>query len=483
MSAPAGTRTRWGAVGALGLAMLAVTSEITVAAVALPGIGADLAVGPGATAWVLLAYTVPMAALGIPAGRWGDRADPRPVFLLAQLGIVLGTALTVLAPAFPVLIAGRVLQGVAASLVVAVYMPIVTAAVPAERRGRAISLIIMVMTVGTMAGAPAGGLVADAFGWRAVFLVKLPAVLAAVAAGAVLLDRRRVRGVPAPGRSLLAEAVLLGGALTALLVALDQGTGPAWRAPVAAAAAVALFAGWVRLPAAGAVRAMVRRPAIRATLGALFAVSMTAGLVSFLVPWFVADVLTERSASGTSIGTETSASGTSIGTETSASGTSIGTGTAAASGSALLVFVGAVAAASPVAGWLTDRYGPLRITVAGGVSTTLALAALLPLGPGTGWTGLAGGMALAGLAAGLFNPAVNAAVLAAAPPGTEGATGGIAMTARTVGSAVGPALAALGWTLTGGGGSGWRLGVGILLVAAAAGTVVVLRPALRPAAA
>ncbi|ANY10425.1 hypothetical protein AFB00_26345 [Pseudonocardia sp. HH130630-07] len=426
--------------------MLAVTSEITVASVALPGIGADLGVGPGATAWVLLAYTVPMAALGIPAGRWGDRADPRPVFLLAQFGILAATAATVLAPTLPVLVAVRVLQGVAAALVVAVYMLIVTASVPPDRRGRAIGLIITVMTVGTMAGAPVGGLVADAFGWRAVFLVKVPAVLAAVVAGALLLDRRRVRGVPRPARSLLVEALVLGGAVTALLLALDRAGSAGWPAPAAGVLAIVLFLVWTRLPTARSVRELVRRPSFGPTLTALFAVSTTSGLVSFLVPWFVVDVLGR---------------------------------TATAGGTALLVFVAAVAVTSPVAGWLVDRIGPLRVTLAGGVLSVLALGALVPLGAGSGWTALAVGMALVGVAGGVFNPAVNAAVLAAAPAGSEGATGGIAMTVRTVGSAVGPAIAALGWTLTGGGTAGWRLGVAVLLVLALAGTAVVLGPALR----
>ncbi|BBG02252.1 MULTISPECIES: MFS transporter [Pseudonocardia] len=448
MNAPetAPVRTRWGAVVALGLAMLAVTSEITIAAVALPGIGSGMGVGPGATAWVMLAYTVPMAALGIPAGRWGDRADPRPVFLIAQAGLLLGTAATVLAPTFAVLIGARVLQGIAGALVVAVYMPIVTAAVAPERRGSAISVIITIMTVGAMAGAPIGGLVADAVGWRAVFLVKVPAVLAAVVTGAILLDRRRVRGVPLPDRSVLAEAVLLGGAVTALLLALEQGAGPVWQAPLAAVLAVALLAGWSRLPAAAAVVELVRRPRFGATLAALLTLSLGAGLSAFLVPWFVTDVVR---------------------------------GTAATSGAALLAFVAAMAITSPVAGRLTDRFGALRITVAGGSLSVLALAVLLPLGDGSDATALAWRMALFGIAAGVFNPAVNAAVLAAAPAGAEGATGGIAMTVRTIGAAVGPAAVALGWTLTGGGTPGWRLGIGILLVAAAVGTLAVLRPALR----
>lgn len=439
-------RARWGAVVALGLAMLAVTSEITVAAVALPGIGSGLGVGPGATAWVLLAYTVPMAALGVPAGRWGDRADPRPVFLLAQAGLLLASVATALAPTFALLVAARALQGVAGALVVAVYMPILTAAIPPDRRGRAISLIIMIMTVGTMAGAPVGGLVADTLGWRAVFLVKLPAVAAAVVVGMLVLDRRPERGLPVPERALWVEAALLGGAVAALLLALDRSSGPGWRTPVAAVVAVALGWAWLRRPGTAAVRTLVARPAFGVTLFALFAMSLGVGLTAFLVPWFVSDVQG---------------------------------GTASASGAALLVLVGAIAATSPLAGWLADRYGPLQVTAAGGVLTVVALAALLPVGPGSGWADLAWRMALVGVAGGLFNPAVNAATLAAAPAGMEGATGGVAMIVRTVAGAVGPAVAALCWTLTGGGAAGWRLGVGVLLVAALAGSLVVLRPAWR----
>lgn len=52
--------------------MLVVTSEMTIAAVTLPWLGTDLGANPSATAWVLLAYALPMAALGVPAGRRGD---------------------------------------------------------------------------------------------------------------------------------------------------------------------------------------------------------------------------------------------------------------------------------------------------------------------------------------------------------------------------------------------------------------------------
>jgi len=157
--------------------MLVVTSEMTIVAVTLPGLGAELGVGHAATAWVLLAYALPMAAIAVPAGRWADGADVRCTFTVSMLGVGVASVLGALAPAFGVLLIARVLQGMAAGLTVAVYMPIVIGSVRQEQRGRAIGYIITIMTVGSMAGVPLGGLVAGTLGWRDVFLMKLPLLL------------------------------------------------------------------------------------------------------------------------------------------------------------------------------------------------------------------------------------------------------------------------------------------------------------------
>lgn len=118
-------RTRWGPVVALGLAMLVVTSEMTIAAVTLPGLGAELGVGPAGTAWVLLAYALPMAAIAIPAGRWADGADVRSTFTFSMVGVGVASLLGALAPSFWVLLISRVLQGMAAGMIVAVYLPLI----------------------------------------------------------------------------------------------------------------------------------------------------------------------------------------------------------------------------------------------------------------------------------------------------------------------------------------------------------------------
>ncbi|MEU4744295.1 MFS transporter [Actinosynnema sp. NPDC023658] len=423
MTQDAQVRTRWAPVVALAMAMLVVTSEMTVAAVVLPGLGGELDVGPAGTAWVLLAYTLPMAAIAIPAGRWVDRADVRSAFLLSLAGVAVAGVLTAVAPAFWVLLLGRVLQGAAGSLVLAGYMPIVVAAVAPEQRGRAIGYVITIMTVGGLVGAPLGGFVAGAFGWRSVFLLKLPVVVVALWLGWRSL-RGDGRGLPVPDRGLVLEAVLLGGAITSVLLAFED---RAWLLVVALVSAV----WWGRLPASRPVLALVRRRPFGLPLLTLSLVSTLGGVMFFLVPYHVTDVLG---------------------------------GTPEDVGVALLVFVAGVSALAVVSGWLTDRYGPWRVTMAGSVLSALALGLLLL--PVTSFVDLCWRLAVLGVGQGLFNTAMNALVVAGAPEGMAGAAGGLSSTARMVGQTVGPAVAALAAGLAGGGGAGFRTGVAVLTAVA-----------------
>lgn len=439
-------RTKWGPVVALGLAMLVVTSELTITAVTLPGLGAELAVGPAATAWVLLAYALPMAAIAIPAGRWADGADVRSTFAFSMIGVGVASVLGTLAPTFATLLASRVLQGLAAGLIVAVYMPVVIASVRPEQRGRAIGAIITIMTLGGMAGVPLGGLVAGTFSWREVFLLKLPLLLAALWLAFRTLARTG-RGLPRPSLALVQEALLLGGAVTAVLLAVDQVDGRPVVAGGLAVAAVLLGLWWARLPASRPVLTLVRRPAFTVTLVALLAMSFTMGLIAFLLPYFVSDVMA---------------------------------GTPQLTGVALLFFVGAVAPTAPLAGGLSDRYGTTAVARVGSAVTVAAMLAMLTLTAEADLVDLAWRLALLGIGAGLFNAPINTAILAHTPDGMAGTAGGIGMTVRTVATTIAPAVAALAWSVAGGGVLGFRTGVGVLSGMTLVGLLALVLPA-RPA--
>ncbi|MGE3286676.1 MAG: MFS transporter [Pseudonocardia sp.] len=438
-------RTRWAPVVALGIGMLVVTSDISIMAVTLPGIGAEFGVGPATVAWALLAYALPLGAMAVPAGRWADGAGVRPAFLLALAGVAVTSVLGALAPTFPLLLVTRVAQGFSGGIVIAVFMPLLLRTVHVAQRGRAMGTIVTIMTIGGAAGVPVGGLVAGVLGWREVLLLKLP--LVAVAIVTVLRSVPPGGGLPVPGRALVGEALLVGGAVTALLLGLDRIAAAPGLAAALFAGAAALLLVWGRLDAARPLLALARRPEVAAMLVALFAVSATMGLMAFLVPFLVADVL-GRSPEFTGV--------------------------------VLLFLIGTMAPVSSLSGWASDRLGTRRVALAGAVVAVVGVLTMLGLPADAGLVDLAWRLAVLGAGIGLFNPPLNAAILAASPPAMAGTAGGLAMTVRTLAMTGGPAVAALAWTAAGGGLAGFRAGVLALSCIAALGVAALAAPWRSP---
>lgn len=425
--------TRWAPVVALALAMLVVTSDASVAAVALPNIGVDLGVGPAATSWVLLAYALPMAALSIPAGRWIDRADPRLIFLLSMIGVGVTSVLAALAPTLWLLLVARLLQGIAGGLTLAVYMPVIAASVRADQRGRAISSVVTIMTIGGMVGASLGGLVAGGLGWRAVFLMKLP-LLVVVLWLSLRAFPSNGKGLPWPGAAVLRESAVLGGAIAAALVAFNQ-------QPLVAVVALVLGVVWVRLPASRPVITLVRGRRFGLTMSGLFLMCFNGAVMVFLLPYFVSDVLHR--------GPEVT-------------------------GVLLLVNIGAMSVVSPLAGWLADRFGPIPVATAGAALTAVATLVLVTLGADATLVDVGWRLAVMGAAFGIFNSPIIAAIMATAPKDATATAGGVSGTARMIAMTVAPAVMVLCWNLAGGGVAGFHSGLIVLTAIEVVGVLVLL---------
>lgn len=423
--------TEWKAVVTLALATLIVASELTLAAFALPQISSELAVSPAATAWVLLAYTLPLVAMAIPAGRWVDGADIRWVFLLSLGGIGLASGLAALANTFAVLLFARALQGLASALYLSVYMPVVSTTVAVSQRGRAISAIATIMMLGSVALAPLGGWVAESLGWRAVFLVKMPLLLLALCLGYYILPNTKAglgltQRLPIPHRALWWEMLLIGAAASVLLAAFEMLARQVAVGLILAVFSLLIFFGWSRLAYSKQVVAMLARPRFGLPILALMLVSAMTGLMSFTLPFFVMEVM------GREPGTLSLA---------------------------MLGFVLAAACVSPLSGTLADRYGALNVATAGAALSVLGLSTLLSLDMGSTGVELALCTAATGLGMGLFNAPNMAAILEASPANATGTASGLSSVARMMGSTLGPAVAALSWNLSGGGIAGLHSGV------------------------
>jgi MFS family permease len=135
------SRRRWTVLVVCALSMFLVGLDTTIVNVGLPAIGRGLGVGTRSLEWVVDAYTVVLASLLITSGALADRFGRRRVF---QCGLVVFGAASLacaLGPSFGVLVAGRAVQGIGASMLSPVALAIVVNAMPDPReRAQAIGI-------------------------------------------------------------------------------------------------------------------------------------------------------------------------------------------------------------------------------------------------------------------------------------------------------------------------------------------------------
>ena len=152
----------------------------TMLAVALPDIASGTGGGVAASSWLVTSYVVAMATLGPFAGRLGDRIGRRRVLLWGLFAFALSSAAAGLAPSLEVLIAARLGQAIAGSLVFPNAMALLRDSLPEGRRAAGFGMLGSAVGVAAAVGPALGGALVGALGWRAIFLVNVPVVAAAI---------------------------------------------------------------------------------------------------------------------------------------------------------------------------------------------------------------------------------------------------------------------------------------------------------------
>ena len=183
----------------------------------LPAIRESFAANGATLTWIINGYLLPLSALLLLGGALGDRYGRRRLLVIGISVFAVASLLCAAAQNVTWLLAGRVLQGTGAALLMPNSLAILGATFEGEARGRAVGIWAAVGAAAGAIGPVLGGALIDLTGWRAIFLVNIP-----LAAAAIYLGWRYVpddRNVSA--RSLdLAGATLASVALTALTWAL-----------------------------------------------------------------------------------------------------------------------------------------------------------------------------------------------------------------------------------------------------------------------
>jgi MFS family permease len=168
------------ALAVLCLTQFMLVLDVNIVNIALPSLRRSLGIAESDLQWVVSAYVLCFGGFLLLSGRAADLFGRRKVFLfgigLFTCGsVVCGTALN-----SAVVILGRVLQGVGAAAASPAALAIVSTLFPQQgpSRRRALGIWSAAAPAGGAAGLILGGILTQAFGWRAVFLVNIPIGLA-----------------------------------------------------------------------------------------------------------------------------------------------------------------------------------------------------------------------------------------------------------------------------------------------------------------
>lgn len=417
---------RWRALGITLTAGFMGLLDVSIVAVALPSMERALGGSSAGVQWVVSGYALTFGLVLVAAGRLGDTWGRRRMFLASMAAFVLTSVLCGAAPSLGWLIAGRLVQGLAAGMVGPQNSGLIQDLFRGEERGVAFGLFGASVGLSTAVGPVLGGLLLGFFngpdGWRWIFFVNVPIGLVVLVLAPRLLPGTRPRAprTTPGGRLDLLGTVLLGtGVLAVMLPLLEPDRiGELWWLLLVATVLFVAFVRWeARVVRIGRHAPLLDMRLLTETPG--YASGAALGMtyfVGFSGIWLVLALFFQSG----------------LGLSPLYSGLAV---TPFAVGSAVSALAG---------GRLVARWGR-RLTVfglacvAGGlVGTAIALAdggadaALLAAGP----------LLVAGIGGGLVITPNITLTLDAVPVRMAGAAGGALQTGQRIGSAVGTALLA-----------------------------------------
>ncbi|MFG2482002.1 MULTISPECIES: MFS transporter [Streptomyces] len=221
------TELRGPAVWALiltGVASFMAALDNLVVTTALPAIREDLGGKLEDLEWTVNAYTLTFAVLLMFGAALGDRFGRRRLFIVGLAIFTGASAAAALSPGIDALIAARAVQGVGAAIMMPLTLTLLTAAVPAARRGMALGIYGAVTGLAVASGPLIGGSLTEHISWQWIFWLNVPIGLALIP-----LARLRLAESTAPGARLdVPGTLLISGGLFGIVYALVNANSEGW---------------------------------------------------------------------------------------------------------------------------------------------------------------------------------------------------------------------------------------------------------------
>ncbi|MYD36518.1 MAG: MFS transporter [Dehalococcoidia bacterium] len=425
-----GPQYKWLVLVTVGLGILTSTVDGSITNIALPELGKVFGVDPSVILWVSVAYLLASIGLMLTLGSLGDAIGRKQVFLTGFLVFGIGLVITPLSTTLPMLLFGRVVQGIGQAMILANGNALVVDAFPDSERGRAIGMENAFVGVGLASGPPLGGFLLDLWGWQSLFWTRAPFMAAFFVMGLLFLRNDRQEGNHV--RFDILGAVALFGFISAFLLALNRGPKLGWTEPVIigmGTLAIVMFIGFLfvesrqRMPIMEIQMRGIRflrdhLPVLELTLfrNRMFSFAnatnalqfLSQGAIVILLPFFLLE----------------------------------GRGFTATEAGLILITLPVVRlVVAPVAGWAADKAPSRIVSTFGLLVMTGAYFGLRSVGIDTPVALLVTLLLLEGTGSSIFGPGNNSAIMGSVPPSHLGTASGMIGTVRQISMATGIAVA------------------------------------------
>lgn len=376
--------------------------------IANPTIAKDFTVSMKQVQWVVTAYMLVITASLLFFGRLGDRLGGHTIYSYGFLIFAVGSFLCSLASSLSFLVGARILQAVGASMMMATGIGIVSNTFPPGERGKALGLTASTVGIGNMTGPSLGGLLVAKFSWPVIFLLNVPIGLLAFFLSLKHLPAQPVisddEGYDIPGTVLFA--------LGAMILVISLSTGNNINLCLLATGTILLVMFYLfekksAHPMLDFGLFKIKIFLYGNIMGFLAYVSQT--WIIFLMPFYLERMLNF---------------------------------TPAQSGLMMTVTPVCMAITAPLAGNLSDKIGPSRLTSIAFFLLTSAHLTFSTLGPNSNIYLIAAGLAVLGAGMGFFGSPNNSSILGSTPKEKAGYTGGFIATVRNFSFSLGIAASA-----------------------------------------
>jgi EmrB/QacA subfamily drug resistance transporter len=413
-------RTMW-TFAITSVAVFMATLDNLVVTTALPVIREDLHATVESLEWTVNAYTLTFAVLLLTGAALGDRFGRRRMFVVGLAIFTVSSAAAALAPSAGALIAARAAQGVGGAIITPLTLTILSAGVPANRRGAFIGAWSGIAGLAVALGPVVGGAIVSGISWHWIFWLNVPIGIVLIP-----LALRRLDESYGPASKLDLPGVALASVgLTGIVWGLIRGNGQGWDSPEIV---IALVGGAIVFAAFILRELRAREPMLpmRFFKNRAFALSNVASLFMFFGMFGSIFLLSQFFQI-------------------------VQAYSPLASGVRILPWTIMPLFVAPVAGALSDRIGGNRLMGVGLTLQAAGLAAIAAIStPTTPYWQLVAPFAVSGIGMAMFWAPVANVVLSAVKPEEQGQASGANNAIRELGGVFGVAVLASVFSAYGG---------------------------------